>query len=161
MHTIVVKATVPKCLHSLVCSSLACQNGLSSSIALVATSDGRMHALDLASGSPIASVSAHDRPIEKLAFVPASSVGNTDTAEVACNTVLASSKGGCVRLWDVRSMKPIRQFGTLAHHRGVYASAAAVSACGGLVACGTADPAEIHTYDVRTAGIMQTIKQVC
>lgn len=144
-------------------TALACQNGLSPNIALVATSDSALHALDIAVGCPVATVSAaHPRPVERLAFVPASPFVNADTAAVACNTVLASSRGGCVKLWDVRNMKPIRAFGTeQSGKKGTCASAAAaVSACGCLVACGAANPAEVHTYDVRMAGLLQVLQQV-
>ena len=143
-----------------VCSALACQNGLSSNLALVSTSDCALHALDIAAGCPVATLTAaHSRPIEKLAFVPASPLVNTHTAAVACNTLLASSKGNCVRLWDVRSMKCIRQFGSEQHSK-TGTCAAAVSPCGCMVACGAADPAEVHTYDVRMAGILQVLQQV-
>jgi WD40 repeat protein len=143
------------------CSALACQNGFPSSMAMVSTSDTALHALDIAAGAPIATISsAHERPIEKLAFIPASPFGNADTAAVACNTVLASSKGN-IRLWDVRSLKPIRQFLATAGQvgqKGACAAAAAVSACGCLVACGASDPAAVILYDVRTGGAIQTLK---
>lgn len=149
-----------------VCSSLACQNGLSSNLALVATSDCALHALDVAAGCPIATISsAHERPIEEMQFVPASPFMNTDAASVACNTVLTSSKGSCVRLWDLRAMKPVRQFGisrqgtSLQSHTKLLC-AAAISGCGRLVACGAADPPEVHTYDTRMAGRIQSLRQV-
>lgn len=144
--------------------TLACQNAVPSHLVLVTTSDCALHAVDAAVGAPVATVAAaHSRPIGKLAFVLASPYGNADTAAVACNTFLASSKGPCVRLWDVRAMKAVRQFGGelqgCCRSSGA-AAAAAVSACGRFVACSAADREAVLLFDVRTSRELDRLQQV-
>lgn len=145
-------------------TAVTCQNSVPSSVLLASTSDCSLHLLDAAVGAPVATATGHhSRSICQLAIVPTTPFSDAATAAVAVNAVMSVSRDSMALLWDLRCMQVTRRFASDRHvtatTRGmsVGGATAAVSPCGRFVACGAADPAGVLIYDVRTAGVLESV----
>jgi hypothetical protein len=137
-------------------TALAAHNGALSHLLFAATSDRALHVLDAARGAPVASVAAaHDRPVAALRLMPASPLAAHPPAAHACN--LTAARDGAARLWDVRTMRPVRRFA--AHANVQHAVGAALSPCGRWAAVGS-EAREVVLYDVGSGRVHARLREV-
>ena len=125
-------------------TALAAHNAALSHLLIAASSDRSLHVLDAARCAPVATVAeAHARPVDTLALLPVSPLAAHSAPAHSC--MLTAARDGVARLWDLRTMRPVRRFA--AHANVAAAAGAALAPCGAWVAVGC-ERGAVALYDV-------------
>jgi WD40 repeat protein len=139
-------------------TAFTAHNGALSPYLIAAGSDNSIHILDVARCVPLATTAAaHSRTVVALCLLQASP--HVAHSLAASGAILSACRGGCVKLWDTRVMRPMRAFAS--HGAATVPCAPALSPCGRFVAVGAQEPRPaLVVYDVRGGGILQRVSEV-
>nr|CCC91051.1 conserved hypothetical protein [Trypanosoma congolense IL3000] len=128
-------------------------NYFASNIVMWAASNKSFGIYDIAVGQHISIVEdAHTRPLHSIASLAAGRYASVGSAQL--HMCLTAGMDNCVRLWDIRQKRSVRQ---LAQHRNSATTVgAAFSPNGSLVAVGSETRA-VLLYDVGTGAVLDKI----
>jgi len=143
-------------LEAQAATDVVAANSYLSHLALVATSARTVEVVDLARGATVRVFrESHERPVVRLALNDPPIGTDHGQPSEALNLFATSAADGCVRLWDVRSLRALRTFRQHASGRGP--AGVAFSPCLRFIACGSSDPHAV-VYDIRSGGVLDRLR---